>query len=212
MKSATFLAAIGKERASERRTDVDGAIHLHVVEDVGLAEDHRLLQEAASGDRAATRALYRQHVDAVHRQVARILGASDGDVEDVVQKVFLAVLEGANRFRGQSKVSSWIMGIAVRRALDEARARTRRARWAKVGQFFGMSQQDAPVHVRGEAEHYLRVLTPEQRAVFLLKEVEGYTFQEISEMSGIGVSTLHARLKAARRRLDTALEGEGRDA
>jgi DNA-directed RNA polymerase specialized sigma24 family protein len=56
----------------------------------------------------------------------------------------------------------------------------------------------------------LAVLTPEQRVVFVLHEVEGHTFAEIREMTGAGISTLHARLKAARRRLDS-IELEGTD-
>ena len=51
----------------------------------------------------------------------------------------------------------------------------------------------------------LAELTPEQRTVFVLHQVEGYTFKEISEMTGVGISTLHARLKAARKRIDDKL-------
>jgi RNA polymerase sigma-70 factor (ECF subfamily) len=65
---------------------------------------------------------------------------------------------------------------------------------------------------RGEAERALATLTPDQRVVFVLYEAEGHTLKEISEITGAGISTLHARLEAARKRLDawvTAYADEG---
>ncbi|MBX3245586.1 MAG: RNA polymerase sigma factor [Myxococcales bacterium] len=178
-------------------------------------EDPATLRGAAAGDEACVRAFYRGHIDRVHRHVARVLGRHDPDVEDVVQKVFLAAFDGAEGFGERAKVSSWLMGIATRRALDEARSRWRRDRWSRLGERLGHlvgvgrapSAPDASSTQRSEAEALLQVLTPEQRTVFVLKEVEGHTLQEIADMTGVGISTLHARLQAARKRLDAAIEG-----
>jgi DNA-directed RNA polymerase specialized sigma24 family protein len=53
-------------------------------------------------------------------------------------------------------------------------------------------------------------IPPEQRLVFVLHDVEGYTFAEISGMTGIGISSLHGRLMAARKRLERMTEaGDG---
>src|SRR5690606_35874479 len=82
--------------------------------------------------------------DRVHRCVARILGPRDPDVEDVVQQVFLAALDGARSFDGRSRVSTWIVGIATRRALDAARSRWRRRRWAKITEWVGVARPEAP--------------------------------------------------------------------
>ena len=59
------------------------------------------------------------------------------------------------------------------------------------------------------AEWALGKLTPDQRMVFVLHEVEGHTLAEVSAMTGVGISTLHARLVAGRKRLDAALERIG---
>jgi len=175
----------------------------------GLDDDASVLRDAAAGDERAVRALYRDHVDRVHRCVARILGPRDPDVEDVVQQVFLAALDGARSFDGRSRVSTWIVGIATRRALDAARSRWRRRRWAKITEWVGLGRPEAPPDAHLDAldvaELALAALTPEQRTVFVLHSVEGYTFKEIQEMTGTGISTLHARLKAARARLDALL-------
>ena len=94
----------------------------------GVDADEALLRDAARGNDQAVRQLYRAHVDRVYRCVGRILGPSDPDVDDVVQQTFLASLDGADRFDGRSKVSTWLVGIATRRALDATRARQRRRR------------------------------------------------------------------------------------
>ena len=181
--------------------------------DGGLEPDAALLREAAAGDDEAVRRLYRAHVDRVHRCVARILGAHDPDVEDVVQHAFLAALDGADRFDGRSKVSTWLVGIATRRALDAARARQRRRRWERITEWVGLGRPagrpDVAHDALAQAEAALDALSPDQRTVFVLHAVEGYTFKEIAEMTGTGISTLHARLKAARRRLDAALAESG---
>jgi RNA polymerase sigma-70 factor (ECF subfamily) len=184
------------------------------VEDAEIVDEFSLLQRAAAGEEHAVKWLFRAHLGLIHRTCARILGPSDPDLEDVVQKVFLAALKGASRFDERSKVSTWLVGIATRRALDQARVRYRRNRWRSVKESVGLgraaSRPDTRHHALREAHAALAQLTPDQRTVFVLHAVEGYTFKEIQEMTGVGISTLHARLKAARKRLDK-LVSEGDD-
>lgn len=173
------------------------------------AERERLLA-AAEGDQEAMRRIYRAHVDMVFRTASRVLGACDGDVDDVVQHTFLAAVQSAEAFDGRSKLSTWLVGIATRRALDHARARHRRGRWDRLKEWVGLAPPaepapDARHESRTTAERALDVLTLDQRTAFVLHEVEGHTLQEISDMTGIGISTLHARLGAARKRLDAHL-------
>lgn len=220
--SRRSLAEVGIHPLSGRRTSVqtDSAqLSLVTLEDAdeileGEAAEVERLRRAGAGDECATRELYRDHVDRVYRHVARVLGPDDPDLEDVVQKVFLAALDGASEFEGRSKVRTWLMGIATRRALDASRKRWRRRRWQKLGEVVGLGRPASPPDERvrhlGEAERLLQLLTPDQRVVFVLKEVEGHTLKEISAMTGgTGISTLHARLKAARKRLDEALAEGG---
>jgi RNA polymerase sigma-70 factor (ECF subfamily) len=181
----------------------------------GVVDEHALLRRAADGDEQALRQIFRNYSARIFRHVARILGPDDSDVEDVVQQVFIAALDGADQFDGRSAVSTWLYGIATRRALDASRARWRRRRWTKVAQFVTFkTSEPEPERVlaaRSEAESLLAKLTPEQRTVFLLHEVEGYTFAEISRSTGIGISTLHGRLKAARAKLDKLAQGGARE-
>jgi len=174
-------------------------------------EERELLGRAASGDELAVRELFRTHVTRLHRQAARILGGDDPDVEDVVQQAFLAALDGAAKFDGRSSLSTWLFGITTRRALDAARSRWRRQRWNRLAESVGIGSQsmqpDQGYQLRADAESMLGKLPPEQRMVFVLHDVEGYTFAEISGMTGIGISSLHGRLMAARKRLERMTDG-----
>jgi len=177
-----------------------------------IRPDREMLLEAARGDQRAARELFRCHAVRLKRQVARILGPDDPDVDDVVQQVFLAALAGAERFDGRSSLSTWLFGIATRRSLDAARARWRRQRWTKLAERVGLgsafAQPDQSLQVVSEAEAMLGNLSPDQRMVFLMHDVEGYTFAEISGISGVGISTLHGRLKAARGRIERMAQAE----
>lgn len=202
------MTRIGNTAAQERHDIVNANPNMQLVQGSGdtRAEELAMLQAAGAGDDAAVRRLYRTYVDRVHRHVSRVLGPHDPDVEDVVQQVFLAALAGADRFAGRSQLSTWLLGIASRRALDEARSRWRRHRWQKVTESVGLGRPESRPDERhaaiDEANAALAELHPDQRTVFILHDVEGHTFAEIREMTGVGISTLHARLKAAKRKLD----------
>ncbi len=172
-----------------------------------VPDERELLARAASGDEAAVRHLYRAHAAKLHRHAARVLGPSDPDVEDVVQQAFLAALDGASKFDGRSSVQTWLFGIVTRRALDAARARWRRQRFSRIAELVGFGGGTAPTAecsylAASEAEEVLAQLAPMQRVVFVLHDVEGYTFAEISGLTDVGISTLHGRLLAARKRVD----------
>jgi RNA polymerase sigma-70 factor (ECF subfamily) len=177
-------------------------------------EERELLARAAAGEEAAVRQLYRTHVAKLHRHAARILGANDPDVEDVVQQAFLAALDGASKFDGRSSVQTWLFGIVTRRALDAARSRFRRQRFSRLAELVGFgggsaAPADRSYQAASEAEGLLAQLSPMQRAVFVLHDVEGYTFAEISGLTDVGISTLHGRLLAARKRIDELSQQDG---
>ncbi len=210
--SKGILRVVGNGAGPERPTEESMAVP-RLDTPLVSADEWALLAGVCARNDGAVRQFYRAHVDRVHRVVVRILGARDGDVEDVVQQVFLAAVDGAHKFEGRSQVSTWLIGIATRRAIDAARSRKRTSRWSQMREFVGLGTRAMGPEDREDArslvDRALLALTAEQRTVFVLCEVEGYTLQEVADMTGVGVSTLHARLKAARVRLDAMLASDG---
>lgn len=174
-----------------------------------LDKDIELFEHARGRDEAATRRFYRAHVDVVHRHVCRVLGAQDPDIDDVVQQTFLAALGEGTRFERRSSLRTWLCGIAARKALDAARSRWRRRRFSFLLEPIGLGEAPRSPDTGDEAswtEQVLATLAPELRLVFVLVELEERTLNEVSVMTGVGISTLHARLNRAKERLAATVQ------
>ncbi len=191
-------------------------LHLEDSQEAPRTVDHDLLLRAHRRDESAVKKLYRSNADMLFRAVGRILGVQDPDAEDVVQVAFLAALDSAPRFDGRSKVSTWMVGIAAKKALDHVRARKRRRRFQEFATLLGdcaervfAPRRFVDAHSfddRELAEKALSQLSHDQRAIFVLVEVEGLTLAESSVALEANISTLHGRLQSARKRLDEILE------
>jgi RNA polymerase sigma-70 factor (ECF subfamily) len=159
--------------------------------------------------------LFRRHAEDVHRLVWRMLGpgASRADVEDLAQQIFLAVHKALPRFRGESKPSTWLYGIATRTVYRELRSRTRHRRM--VGALEAAIATAAPPveHPLDQRLELIRVwrcllqIKPKKRVVFVLHEIEGLSGKEIARALQLPEGTVHTRLYHARRELMALLEG-----
>jgi RNA polymerase sigma-70 factor (ECF subfamily) len=166
-----------------------------------------------------TEELFRRHVGDVCRIVSRLLGpqASEADVDDVVQQVFIAADRALPRFRGDSKVTTWLYGISTRVVLHNLRGR-RRYR-AMIDRFEAsiaeapaprdpeeaLADRDAVRQVWGALLH----VAPKKRVVFVLYEIEGMTAREIAEALEISEASVRTRLRRARGELVRRLKKKG---
>lgn len=162
-------------------------------------------------------AVFRAHVDDVHRIVARLLGpgASRADVEDVSQLVFIAIQRALPRFRGESKLSTWIYGVAARVVMTQLRGwRRHRRLLAALGEHLELSDTYTPEKSAAEREELARVwrclmrIKPKKRVVYVMHELEGVSGAEIAAALDIPVATVWTRLHHARKELLAALARE----
>ena len=86
-----------------------------------MSDEDRLIERAAADDRAAFRELYNRHRTDVARLVYRMLGGR-GDLDDVIQEVFVQVHKSLKDFRGQAKFSTWLHRVTVNVVLMHRRA------------------------------------------------------------------------------------------
>jgi RNA polymerase sigma-70 factor (ECF subfamily) len=158
---------------------------------------HDLLQQTRAGDPDALAELYRLHGAAVHAGAYR-LTASAADADDVLQDVFVGLPEALRSFDGRGSFGGWLRRVAARTALMRMRRSTRRGEVALP--------DDAPAPAadaaaRVDIERALAGLAPGLRAVFVLREVEGYSHAEIAGIMGLRAGTSEVRLHRARQRL-----------
>lgn len=162
----------------------------------------------------ARRALFERH----HRAIFRFLVARCGNpdlAEDLVQETFIAAYGSISSFRGDARVETWMMRIALnclyaagrrgelgRRKLAEVEAGDPRAEWlhrAGRGAASGHAERDL-------LQRALARLDQEDAAVILLHDLQGYRYREIAETLDVAVGTVGSRLSRARGRLRRILE------
>src|SRR5262245_46939792 len=189
-----------------------------LAEGSALSERPALERERSEGP-PNLKLLFERYAESIHRLASRLLGpgATRADVEDLVQQIFLAAHKGLPKFRGESKASTWLFGIATRTVFKELRNRRRHRRMVGALEEAAI---DAPL-VRHEGRPFeqrdalMRVwrcmmeISVNKRTVLILHDVEGFTDPEIPELLQINPKTVHTRLYHARREVFDALE-EGR--
>lgn len=164
-------------------------------------------------------ALFRAHVDDVARIVTRLMGphTSEADIDDLVQQVFIAADRALPKFRGDSKITTWLYGIASRVVLHNLRGRRR---YRQMIERFEAAQWGAPeaasVDDAVATRESLRLVwgallrvAPKRRVVFVLYEVEGMTAPEVAQVLGISEDAVRTRLRRARREVMKLLEKAG---
>jgi RNA polymerase sigma-70 factor, ECF subfamily len=166
--------------------------------------DDATLRRAMRGETDAARRLVELYQDRVFALASRMLsGRGRGTIEDIAQDTFLAVFRQLAQFdaHGSAKLSTWILTIAARRAIDELR-KQRPVLIAEIDrERAGEGRADERAHRRELAlaiESALRDLSPELRAAFLLREYHGLEYSEIARALSIDIGTVKSRLSRAR--------------
>jgi RNA polymerase sigma-70 factor, ECF subfamily len=177
-------------------------------------EDRELVRLSQSGNEAAFENLVRRHQQRVFALVNGILRRPD-DVEDVAQQVFLKAYLGIRRFDQRAAFSTWLYKIAVNECWDYLRKKKVRPlvyeadlSEEQVSRLDGIVSADRPPegpNDRAEArellERMLDTLPEQDRQLLLLKEVEGFSVQELAEILKLNVNTVKVRLFRARGRI-----------
>jgi RNA polymerase sigma-70 factor (ECF subfamily) len=169
--------------------------------------DEQLAATAAreDSDGPAFVALVHRYQDRVWRICWRLLGNAD-DASDAAQEVFVRLFLNRAGFRGASKYSTWVHGIALRTCLSMRRGRGRRERReTAAGEAAARRQLDqprqAPAELAMDLMAMLDALDEEDRAMLILKYAEGHTHEGLAEMFGLSVSACKMRLSRAREKL-----------
>src|SRR5262245_300870 len=179
-----------------------------------VSEPEVLVRRCQAGDEEAFRQLFRQHRADVVRLVHRLLGGR-GDVEDVVQEVFLQVHRSLGDFRFGSRFSTWLYRVTVNVVLMQRRAA--RSRPQLVEAPAGVTPKDEALSPEEQTVRNRRVqafyrlldrLSEKKRVAYILHELEGLPPAEIAKAVGAPVLTVRTRLFYARRELAALLEDE----
>lgn len=177
-------------------------------------EDRNLVREAQNGNDSAFEELVRRHQQRVFALVGGILRRRE-DVEDVAQQVFLKAFVSLKRFDQRSAFSTWLYKISVNECWDYLRKKKVRPlvyesdlSEEQVSRLDGIVSIDRPpeapserVEARDLLQKVLGRLPEQDRQLLFLKEVEGFSVEELAVILDLNVNTVKVRLFRARGRI-----------
>lgn len=171
-------------------------------------EDDGLVARLARGDQAAFDALVAAHQDRVSRLAYRLLGWS-GDVDDVVQEVFLAAWKALPRFQGRSSLATWLTRITINEC------RRLRRRWGRVlhrepvetGRACTPAADSRMMNAEtfGRVRRAVAALPVRYREVVVLHYLEQIPIGMVSELLGMSTNRVAVLLHRARAKLKSKL-------
>jgi len=186
-------------------------------------EDIELVRLSTGGDREAYRQLvekYQTRAFAIAFEIVRVRE----DAEDIVQEAFVKAYLSLDKFQGKSAFYTWFYRIVYNMCIDFKRKVKRRGELSgPAGELLlnnsepdtsYMGERSDTPHDLAERRDHMRLLrdalgqiSEEHRAVVMLREVDGMSYDRIAEITGVSKGTVMSRLHYARKSLQKALEG-----
>ena len=190
---------------SDYTTDLPKDVIVKVPE---KSEDLELVHRSQAGDTEAFGELvtkYRAKIYAMPYDVVR----NENDAWDLAQEGFLQALRSIHKFQGRSSFCTWLYRLTVNLAIDSLRRKGCRVEVELDDAIPSSLPSPRANYRRTEIRQHINAalgqLTPEHRAVIVLKEIEDLQYHEIAGILGISVGTVMSRLFYGRKKLHSIL-------
>lgn len=177
-----------------------------------FGSDEKLIEKALDGSQSSWVKLVKRYEGLVFNYCLRMT-FNHSDAMDLMQEVFLAIYRNLPAYRGDGKFKSWMMRIAANKTTDFLRARGRNPlhQADEVDNTDFHSNQSPESEYQAHTENreivkMLSILPEEQRLVVELKFFQHFTFEEISQQTGVAISTIKTRLYTALQKLKGQME------
>lgn len=171
-----------------------------------LLDDATLVVRAQEGDARAFETLVRRHQRPLHALAVRLTGNRE-EAADAVQDAFIAAWRRLPEFRGEALFSTWMYRIATNRCLSAARARRPTVPLDALAEPLAAPPADGPADAAEARDRSaalgraVAALPPEQRACWVLREIDGLSYAEIAEIVRTSPDAVRGRIHRARVRL-----------
>jgi RNA polymerase sigma-70 factor (ECF subfamily) len=170
-------------------------------------DERAWIRGAQAGSLPDLESLFREHWPRAYR--AAYLVVHDGAAaEDIAQESFLAAIRSLDRFDRRRPFSPWLHRIVINRAIDWARSRALRAEVGDAGLAAVADESAARQRFSQPVVAALASLSPEHRAVIVLRHLLEYTPSEIAELLDLPRGTVNSRLRRGLDELADRLQGE----
>lgn len=179
-----------------------------------MVSDEELLARSKQDDPEAFTLLVERYQKMLYTIAYRFLGNSE-DASDASQEALVRAYKNLKSFRGQCSFKTWLQHIIANVCRDALRRQSRRpsisldglqdneeSTWILPDRSTGSPEDVYLAREEGDRIHNLiQALTPEYRMVILMKDIQGFTYEEIAERLGCSIGTIKSRLSRARQHL-----------
>ena len=177
-------------------------------------DEAELISRCQQGDPDALKEIFDQYHKKVYRIAYGVVRQRE-EAFDIVQEVFIKLYRSIRFFKGQSKFYTYLYRMTMNTAIDHARE-MRRAPFSSLDGMEGFQPSDGVekrpdsilLHkeLEEKVKRVLEKLPNDQRMALIFREIEGLSYQEISETMGCSIGTVMSRLHYARKRIQELLK------
>lgn len=172
-----------------------------------LDDDFTLVKRFVDGDESTFRLLLQRHKEKVRNIVFLTIGESDV-IDDISQEVFITVYKNLKNFRFESQFTTWLYRITVNKSKDYLRKKNIRKIFVPIKEASGVQNYESVAEKRDTSKIVMDAISklPNKLKVpLLLKDIEGFSYQEIAETTNCEIGTVKSRIFRAREGLKKIL-------
>jgi RNA polymerase sigma-70 factor (ECF subfamily) len=176
-------------------------------------EDADLVRLCQNGDMAAFEQLFHKYQERVYGTALRMMSNKE-DALDLTQEIFLKAYQNIHKFKSTSAFSTWLYRLSVNLCIDELRKRKRFANTVPLEEAVSQADANTPEDYAISKERERQVwkalnsLKEKERAIIILRDMEGLSYKEIAEVFRCSLGRVKSRLHEARQSLKAILETE----
>lgn len=165
--------------------------------------ENELIQKAQQGHSLAFRYLVERHQHMTYTLAYRFLNNAD-DAKDIVQEAFIRTWKNLDKYKPEIKFTTWLYKITTNLCLDQIKSKYNQQKKNQVTENFEVASSTTPLKDMEQEElvtfihQAAQTLTPKQQAVFILRDLQGLSTEEIEETLGMSKGRIKSNLYYAR--------------
>ena len=175
---------------------------------VSFDDDYSIIRRFIDGDKSAFQVLVKRHKEKV-RNIVYLTMNNSALVDDIAQEVFITVYRNLKNFRFESQFTTWLYRITVNRCKDYLRRMNVRKIFSPLDESYEVSEYSTPVENNDISKIVMDAIAKlpvKLRMPLTLKDIEGFSYQEISETLNCEMGTVKSRIFRGREKLKEILQ------
>jgi len=175
---------------------------------LSIDDDYAIIRQFIDGDKSAFQILVKRHKEKV-RNIVYITMNNSALVDDIAQEVFITVYRNLKHFRFESQFTTWLYRITVNRCKDYLRKMNVRKIFSPLEEGSEITEFATPAENKDVSQIVMDAISKlpvKLRMPLILKDIEGFSYQEISETLKCEMGTVKSRIFRGRERLKELLQ------